>query len=358
MKPLKNFIYIGIILILQFFFAYGGQIELKRKLIEIDEKDEGFFTAIADWDIYKDYLFLVDNPLHHVLRFKIKENKVEFLGIIGRYGRNPGELELPISAVTWNDTIAIKDEFGISFFDINGKYKKRFRYFSPCISLLFINDNIYTARSNPLQSDLIEVHSMDGKELFSFGKKFIDLDYSFKMFSSPYLYDYFVFDGLLISDGRYIYYISRRFGKLIKFTLSGETVLEKNITSFFGKDGRMKEQENTRLFLKKEFGLEKMVGVPQYYIFRDAKVNGRNIYLLNDANNFSKKEKNSYIEIICIDKNSFKVVSIYRSPLLKEEYIDYLAVMDSQNGPVFWVVLTTNRGSEIFKLESINNARN
>lgn len=357
MKVERCFIYIAITLIVQFCFAYGDQIELKRKLIEIDEKEDGFFTAIADWDNYKDYLFLVDNSLHHILKFKIKENKIEFLGFIGKAGQRPGDLELPIIVTTRDDTLAIQDNRAISFFDINGTYKIRFRIFLPCISFLFIKDKVYTAASNLMQSNLIQVQSMDGEKLFTFGKKFFNLDYSSKEFS-PYLYDFVVFDGFLISDGDYIYYLSRRFGKLIKFSLSGKIILETSITSFFGEDGREKEKENERLFLKKKFSIKKRAAVPQHYIFRDVKIKGSNIYFLNDSYNLSKKKKNSHIEIICIDKNSIELVSIYRSPLLREEHIDHLAVINNQDRPIFWVVLATNKGSEIFKLEQITNAKN
>lgn len=358
MKSLRFFLIL--LPMIQFSFAFGDQIKLERKELIIDEKDEGFFKTIADIEAYKDYLFIVDNAYHRVLEFKIKNNKLEFQRFIGRKGQGPGDLELPLRISIWNDTLAVQDQLGISFFDIDGAFKRKFRLFSGGISFSFIKNNIYYATTNPTKSNFIEVYSMDGKRLYTFGekKKFFDLDYNIHKGMRPTTAEIIIFNGFLLSDEDYIYYINRRFGTLIKFTISGKKFLETNITPLFGKNELEKAKENRKLFLEKGFNLFEAKGrIPQNYIFRSAKISDNNIYLLSDQWNFLEKKLNSFLEIKCIDKNNFGTFSTYQTSLSEDERLLYLAVRIDQENPVFIVVSDSEEGFKIYECKPIQNVR-
>ena len=137
-------------------FAYGDVYNKLEKIeMKFEQKQESFFKNIADMDIYKDLLFIVDNKDYRVLKFKINKDRFAYQTSIGRLGQGPGDLELPIRLSIWNDILAIHDQQGISFFDIAGNFRTKFRLFSGGISFLFLNERIYHVAANPTQSDLL-----------------------------------------------------------------------------------------------------------------------------------------------------------------------------------------------------------
>ena len=317
MKKAKFIICLLILLLtVQFNTTLGKTYKLNKTELTIDYNNEGYFKDITDIEVYKDYIFIVDNAINRVLAFKRENDKLLFQKFIAKTGQGPGDLWLPIRISIWNDLLAIQDQFGISFFDINGTFKSKFRLFSLGVSMLFINNTIYFADTNPSQSNLIIAYSMDGRKLFTFGKKFLDLDYSIHKGMNAGFLEFEAFSGLLLSDGDYIYYLSYRFGTAIKYTFSGEKVSETNITPLLGEDEKSKVKENTRLFIKKGFNLYAAKrGVPQYYIFRDAKIVGNNIFLLNDDFEFLRKAKNLLLEIKSINKDNYELLSTYQMSL-------------------------------------------
>ena len=149
-------------------FISGDQGDLIRTELIIENKDETFFKSIADLEVYKDSLFILDSASSRILQFIIDNNKLKFIRSYGRFGQGPGDIEQPMQISIWNDILSVKDQLGISFFDLNGSFIKRFRLFSPMTSFLFRDNQIYYATSNPLKKDLIEVYSSEGKRLFTF----------------------------------------------------------------------------------------------------------------------------------------------------------------------------------------------
>lgn len=338
----------------------GDQVKLAKTELIIENIEETYFKSIADLEVYKDFLFIVDNSYDRVLQFLIKNKKLEFIKAYGRSGQGPGDIELPLEISIWNDTLAIKDQLGVSFFNLDGSYLNRFRLFSKRISFLFWNNRIYHAYANPQKTDLIEVFSTEGERLFTFGEKksFFNINYSFKKGMSPVLTESIILDCILLSDEEFVYCLNRRFGIVTIFTLSGERISATNIISQFGKNEESKANENSKLFLEKEFDLiAAKRSVPEIYIFRDAKIVDNYIYILVDSHNILEKKLNSYVEIKKIDKKNLKVVSTYQAPMPKDErlFMFHLGVKIDDTGTNYFVDVYSEEGFKIYKFQPMIN---
>jgi len=318
----------------------------------LEEKEGAFFKNAADIDVYDRYFLVVDNIDNRILKFlMINNNRLDFQRSIGRPGQGPGDLELPIRISTWNEILAVQDQRGISFFDLDGNFKSRFRIFAGSISFVFSDNKIYYAAINPTKLDLIEVHSREGQRLYSFAdkKELVDFNYNIVKGMSPATAEMAIFNCELLSDGQYIYLLNRRFGKVAKFSMPGEKVLEGTIIELFGKNELSKAKENRRLFLEEGYDFLETRTVPQYYIFRDAKLIGDNIYLLRDQWNFAEKKLDSLIEIKAIDKGSFELKSSYQASLSNDERFFSFSVAIEKDRPVFYVLFDTKEGYKVSK---------
>jgi hypothetical protein len=317
----------------------------------LEEKEGAFFKNAADIEVYRDQFLIVDNIDNRILKFSINNDKLEFQRSIGRPGQGPGDLELPIGLSLWNGTLAVQDQQGISFFDLEGNYKTRFRVFSGIISFLFNDNKVYYAAINPSKFDLIEVHSIEGQRLYSFADKkdLVVFNYDVVKGMSPTTLEMAIFNCELLSDGKYIYLLSRRFGRLTKFSMSGEKVFEGTIIDLFGQNEASKAKENKRLFLEEGYDFLKTRGIPQYYIFRDAKLIGDNLFLLTDQWNFDEKKLNPQLEIKIIDKESLDLKSAYHTSLNTDERFFSFAATIEKGGPVFYLVLDTKEGYKVSK---------
>lgn len=353
------FLFILLLLLGSTSFISGDQGDLIRTELIIENKDETYFKSIADLEVYKDFLFILDNDYARVLQFIIDNNKLKFIRSYGRFGQGPGDIERPMEISIWNDILSVKDQLGISFFDLNGSFMKRFRLFSPMLSFLFRDNRIYYATSNPQKNDLIEVYSTEGKRLFTFAEKenFFKINYNIHKGMRPVTTELTIFDCILLSDEEFIYCMNRRFGTITKFTISGEKISATNIIPQLGKNEQSKANENTTLFLKKGYDLSAAKGeIPEYYIFRDAKIINNYIYILVDSHNILSKRLTSIVEIKKIDKQNLKVVSTHKSVLPDDEklFIFHLAVKIDNKDPSYFVEVLADEGFKIYKFQPIN----
>ncbi|MGQ9673339.1 MAG: hypothetical protein ACUVV5_09435 [Candidatus Aminicenantales bacterium] len=332
------FVIFFLLLLIRSLYLFGEIIDrLQRIELRFGEAKEEFFKNAADMEIYRDYLLIVDNVDHRIVEFAIKNNKLEFQRSIGRHGQGPGDLELPIRISTWSDILAVQDQQGISFFDLEGNYKTKFRIFSGSISFLFTNGTVFHAAINPTKSDLIEVYSMEGRRLYSFGEKkeIVDFNYNTMKGMSPTTVEMAIFSSVILSDGKHIYLLNRRFGTFSKFSMSGKRVFETTITSLFGENELSKVKENRRLFLENGYDFLKTRAIPQYYVFRSAKMLGDTIFFLMDQWNFLERKQNAFLEVKAINKDSPALKSIYRVSLNNDErFLSFDTKMEN-GAPVF-----------------------
>jgi hypothetical protein len=345
------------VLVLSWLVAYnstlGAQVHLNKTELIIDKKEQAFIKTIADIAVYKDYLFVVDNALHCVIQFAIKDRELKYVRTIGKRGQGPGDLEHPTEISVSENTIAVRDQSGVSFFDLDGNYKNRFRLFSRTLSFVFVNNQVYCVTPNPYEANLIEVYSMAGKRIFTFGSKDSLFSHNYRQPSmrDSAVQEMILFDCKLRSDGRSIYYISRRFGTLIKFSLSGDKLSQTDISLLYGENEKSKVKENKRLFLDNVFDIYAAKGmIPDDFIFRDFRVEEENIYLLSDLWDFLKKKFNSSMEIKALDKTRFQVAHNYGLQLEEDErpFMFFLGVRTEKKEPLF--IITPSSGEQGFRV--------
>lgn len=335
-----------------FLFCSESISNLKRITLIVEEKEEAIFKSPTDMQFLQNYLFIVDNAYHRILKFKLQEGKMAFITSIGKHGQGPGDLQLPLRISLENDVIGIQDQSGISLFDLNGKFVAKFRVFSGIIDFLMTNNKIFCVVANPNHPNLIEVYSLDGKRLYAFGKKeeIIRYDYNVIRGISPVTLEMVIFDGILLSDSQEVYLINRRFGQITKFSHSGERLRQEEIISFFGENEAKKADENKNLFLRGRYDPFTMKGaVPQNYIFRSARILKERIYFLTDQWNFVNKRRNNFIEIRAFDKDNLKLISVYTGPISEDERFLAFALYEENKNPQFLVLVDSPEGHKIYK---------
>ncbi len=352
MKNMKC-IFLSITILVFFSIFYGEQIRLERQELSIDYKNTGFIRSISDYAMYNGCLFIVDNQSNRILKFKLSENALEFMGFIGKPGQGPGDLERPLIISIWNNIIAVRDQSGISLFSMDGRFINKFRLFSPTLSFAFFDGRIYCAAPNPNAANLIEVYSDEGKMLFSFADKNSILpNYRIAKAANSLIAEKTVFEGKLIADKNGLYYINQRFGKLLKYSYSGLEISRTDMGSYFGENEENMIKENEKLFLKQDYFAHSNM-CPEYFIFRDARLERGRLYFLADLYNISKKKQDSSLKIICIDAIDFHHVASYQYALPQSPnlFLFFLAVLAETNSPAFIIDIQTEGDFTFYKLK-------
>ncbi len=337
----------------------SNEYQLKRKELFINYKNEGYFKDITDLKLYKNFLFIVDFQSRQVLEFELG-NDIDFIRFIGNKGQGPGELQRPFSASIDNDIISVVDQANVSFFDIEGNYINRFKKISKHIDSLFIDKLFFLLTTKPKTNYIIEVYTIEGKRIEVFGKKYLKLEYDIKKGLPTAIIENTIYDGKLLTDGNFIYYINNRFGILQKYSFSGNLIIQKDLISIFGKNEKRKVDKNKILFLKNEYILtKKNRSIKSYDIFIDAKILNNKIYFLLDQHNILNNTPIFSVEILSIDKDSLEIISKYKTSLPKGEWIWNFEVRMEGDIPIFLVNIDSKeKGTGIYEFKPTNKILN
>lgn len=305
------------------------------------------FKNISDMKIIKDQLFLVDNLGSKIFSFDLTSDSNIFK-TIGRKGLGPGDLNLPTFIDIKDNKIVVIDNIAFSTFDLKGKFLGKFRLFAPVISFTCLNSYIYCFEANPSKEYLISVYDNNGKKIQEFGEKFIKTKgYPSNRFS-PFFVERCLYDGKILTDNQYIYLVSKRFGKLFKYSTSGKVVGEADLSSFFGDSGEVILQKNKKIFVDRELLNSKKKGIPRIHLFEDAVLLGENLFLLSTPNRYSPK-KNT-LTITQINKNSFVKESSFEKVIDSDMRVFSFAVQQKNNKIEFFLNFTNDDGHFIGKL--------
>ena len=334
-------------------FNQDNRSYLIKKEIFFPESEMGFFKNAAAMMAYNNYIFIVDNAYHRILEYELNNDQLKYIKSFGKHGQGPGDLELPTLLSVADDLLAIRDQFGISIFELNGKYINKFRLFSTSINILLFEHKIYILSINPTKSTYIEVYSLQGKLLSSFGDKIKDfsIDYASNKYMSPTTLEMIILDGILLADNKKLYYLNRRFGDFVTFDISGREIDHRNIVSFFGDEENAKYKENKRIFIDNKYNMtNNKGGIPNYYIFRKAEVIHNDIYFLSDQWSFQKMKLNPFVELHRLNKERLLRPDIYWSDIPeKERFLHFVYIQDSS--VTYFVLLTKGLdGYKLYKL--------
>jgi hypothetical protein len=266
---------------------------------------------------------------HSILAF---DKSGHFLHQIGqRLGRGPDELEAPQEIAIWGNEIMVNDIVGISFYSIEGKFLRRFNPFTLEISCTYVADKFYMAAANPNTKTLFEAYSPEGKFLFDFGNKFMDIKEALLKKFSLYAV-YFPFMGKLLTDGSALYFINSTLGRVFVFDLDGKQKAAFDISSCFGSLGAETADFMKRWWVTGEIGQGE---IQMREMFIDAGLSENRIYILYQPK-ISMDEylqgKRTGTEILVLDKESFKPVEAYVVPMNRRT----MGVETIDNTPFFY----------------------
>lgn len=324
---------------------FAEDILLKKINYYPKKEDDYYFRPLNDLEIIDSTLYAVENFRHKIVKFTIDNDQIKYLKDIGRQGQGPGDLMRPSRLSISNDEIGIIDEFGFSFFSLEGNFLRRF----PKVSrynrdFVCHKDKIFWVNFKPQDRHLIEVYSKEGKRLFEFGNRNLKIDYSSFQGRNPVYIETMLYEGYMLTDGKNIYYANPRFGELIKFSPEGKKLDEINVENLFGEMGRKALEENKRLYI--EGGLNKIEDKRDYYyqyIFRDAYICNGKIFLLG-SDVILGKGTSEKVRIIALSLETLKVTKEYQFPLGQDQGIYKFAVMEKERIPAFFISMHNEDG--------------
>lgn len=318
MKKAIIFIYI---LILFIYFLNGQTI---NKIV-FDYKEKGFYRSITDLIKAGDKIIIADFFTGRVYCFKYMRGKAEFLYEIGQPGQGPGDIERPFELSGDDDLLAIRDQQGISLFQIDGKYLNKFKLFSSHIAFILIKNRIYYLSANLIGNHLIDVFNLDGKIISQIGEKniwrkgvMLDNINAFR--------ELLIYEGFLLTEGSYLYYINNAFGFIDKYSLGGKFIKRIDLSKNLDDNSQYKIHLNKQnLIQTKNLKLEKgRAGVK--YLFLDAYVDNGYLYLLMDQHDAINNKPTNLIDIKKIDLNSFKLSSFFSAKLYNKEKLSHIVI--------------------------------
>lgn len=324
-------------------------ITIERKSFYPNKIDDYYFKPLVDMEIHNNKLYALENFGHRLIIFDIDE-EIRLDKVVSQSGQGPGDLNLPISLSIDQNEIAVKDSYGFSFFDVEGRFISKFRAYTQKSNFIFRRNAIYWINFSPDDNHLIEIYSKQGERLSTFGNKYLKLN--FDLFDSNRLGPYFiedqVYSGNLMTDGEYIYFINSFFGRVDIFNYSGESIKNLYITDLFGDLGTMTISENTKLWLKNGFTIKSNGVVYTYMLFLDAYLSGNTIYLLKNYWPPKADAGDDKVSILAIDKSTFNLIKEYSFPRDKDDSITTcFAVLKRDNIPTFFIFIRTLDGDII-----------
>jgi hypothetical protein len=325
--------------------------ESRIRKIELDEKDKGFFKAVTDMVIDGDKLIVADFFNNQVLCYSYIGGKAVFINLIGRPGQGPGDIQKPLALSALNNRIAIKDQEAISVFSLGGEYRSKFRQFSTFISFLLGRDRIYCLSSNPSSKYLIDVFDLDGqlvsqmieKKQWGNSEKITTLD-SFR--------EYLIYDGQIWSDGKNLFYISKYFGVIEKYSLSGELIARKDLSKDLGNIARAKAMGNEKSLIQSS-ELKLVNGRPECHeLFMDSYLSGGYLYLLMSQYDILNNKPTDEIDVRLINTDNLQISSAYTVKINRKERSSNICARTINGESIIVVDIASETGLDLYELYS------
>jgi hypothetical protein len=335
-KKIQRFLVFLLVLIYSNHLCLAQQI-LKKHDYYPKEENDIYFRVVSDMTIDGDKLIAVINMDHTALIFLIKDG-IEFLKKLGSPGQGPGEFNLPIAAATFNKTIAIRDSQGLSIFDDDGEFIKRYSKYFRGKNFIYLGEREYHLNYNPENPHLINVTSLEGELLDVFGTKFV-LDPAKLKGANPVNALATVHKGKLIYDGQSIFYLNSIFGKLFKFTPEGKELLESDLIKIVGKSGKTALKKNEDTWLRK--GLESPGRYPYWPLFIDAAYSEGEIFLLIDLRAYGTKDSEKWV-VKSFNADTLDLSGEYNIDIEEVRRIYSFAVRVEEGNPIFYLSIDTD----------------
>ena len=327
----------------------GASVNVLIKKIGIDEKGRGFFKRTTDFVVADDKLIIADFFGNNVLSFDYSESAISFSHFIGHPGQGPGDLQKPFALSADHDRVAVKDQESISVFNANGTFLQKFKQFSKFISFLLLNDRIYYCDSNPISKKLISIYDLKGNLISSIVEKRLPAR-SGELGALSGFREKLLYDGVLLSDGKCLYFVSRYFGFVEKYSMSGELLLTSSPLLEHDDNTKAKLAVNKRELLDSaDLKLEN--GRPRCLeLFLDCCSDGEYAYILMTQFDAIERKPIPQIDIRRINLSDLRLSHSYSLEIGNDEWLSHLRVKKSSNGPIFIIDLRSASEEGLFEL--------
>jgi hypothetical protein len=302
---------------------YGDEIPKERLVLVKTFPEDGLPTKAVPWiDVDSNgNIYAVGNREHTIFKFNLEGKQ---LLTFGGWGQGPGELQWPadISVYRESNQVFVLDNTGISIYDGEGKFINKIRTFIPPISLCAVRSGVILLQPAADKKEMINVYDIQGKLISSFGEKY-QVNYSLSKEIQPGYLDWAANNGKLLSDNKYIYYISHVFAEIQVFDFSGKLVLRKKIAGISGLERETKDYE--RLFFREGIKRNKDGTITNRQVFNDSYLAGQNIFLLRRG-----QVAETPYEILSLSRDSLELEA--RFPLPEGISSRHLCVINPTSG--------------------------
>jgi hypothetical protein len=319
-----------------------------RKMV-VDSKGEGFFRAVNDMVVTDDKIFLADFFSNEVFCYRFKGDNLEYLRSIGNPGQGPGDIQKPLALSAHEGRIAIQDQESLSVFSIDGKFISKFKPLSFFMGLVLGHDRVYYLSSNLSERYLVSSYSFNGKRLSDMMEKKLRFKAG-EPDSIEHFRERLVYNGQLWLDDDHLYFISRYFGHLEKYSLSGELLLRNDLSGSLGDNAKRKSEINRRELIESA-ELKSVKGKFQCVeLFLDSYFDGEYLYLLMSQHDVLNNKPINEIDIRRIRSSDLCPTSSYSIRLGEKQWGSNLCIRTVDDEPVFVVDLNTSEGQELYEI--------
>ena len=340
-----NLIFVIVLLIVGSPSINASEKILNSKVFDFDESQKISFRCANSLLLNNGKVFLLENLGQQILKFKTNGNQVSLIGKIGKRGKGPGDINLPVSIMTENNLIVVRDNEGVSIFTQDGEFLSKFRVFSRYISSFFLKGRYFQLSANPNSKNLIEMYSGDGKKEKDIFLKFLNIDISKNKKINPFFQELYFYNGRIFSNSKYIYYLNTKFGIIMKMDFSGKVLSKVLLEPFLDEKAVSIIQKNLDLLrngIQVTFSSNGGMIIPSFDMVKDAYLFNDKLFLIGDevrANKSDKKDikRSDSIFIRSIDLEKMTVLDSYTIKLNCENCIQSFAVSEDEDG-IFFVV--------------------
>jgi hypothetical protein len=310
--------------------------------------DNTDYRAFTDIEFGADVIAVVENiPGFRVLVWDRGSEKFLF-----ETEQNPKKMEeklvAPIKLALGEGEIFVMDNGGLAVFGFDGLFRRRLRLFVNIISHLFDGGNLYILNGSPGVPDLIQAFSPQGKYLGAVGQEFVSPDFAKFPNWTPIRVKGMLYDGILLADGEFFYYLNAVLARVICYRRDGGKVYDRDIGSVFGEDAQKNLEDNRRIWLEEGFDIKATKGrVPIRRMFSDAVLIEGKIYLLfMEIRQKGDKNWERFSRLRILDKDSLDLEGEYIFENL-DAPIQALEAIKKEGGIYLYFPIYREQGSVI-----------
>ncbi len=351
---MKKIILVAVIFFSCLMICSPSDITMKSSVLTKGGRDFSFFKYANDMLYFLGNIYVLENFKNHIIKYKLENNVLLFDRFIGGPGQGPGDLNHPTEMSISDDTFAISDDYGFSLFKNTGEFVNKFRTFAPTISFVYLKRSFFVVVANPNSRYLMGAFDNLGKKEFDFCEKDLNISYTYNDRLSPFYVDQYFYDGKLLTDGKFVYFISSKFAIIKKFDLQGKLIARVDLSPLLDRRGKQIVEENKKMLssgirlIKNQGG---SMSVPILGFFKNALLYEGKIYLLGDD---ARPEgivvgKDNELIIRQLDAETLKYENNYKLPLPANIYVHSFVAIREKEKVVFILVRDTEEGADFFK---------